>query len=457
MKKISVAVVTTVLAVSLILSGCTSSSNGSSEDESDQDQKDVTLKIATVNNPDMKTMQDLSGEFTDETGIKLDFVTLPENDLRKKVTEDVGLGAGKFDAVMVSNYDTPIWAKNKWLISLKSYFDKMSADEKEKYDLDDMFEPVKDGLSYKDEMYALPFYSESSMIYYNKDMLKKANVDMPKHPTWDQVADAAKKAKKANDVPGILLRGLPGWGEQLAPLNTVINAFGGRWYDEDWNPQLTSPKTKKAVQFYVDLINDAGESDATSAGFTELLTQMSKGKAAMMYDATVAAGTLNDSDESDISDKIGYAYAPKDKKDNTGWLYSWALGIEKASKHKDAAFKFIKWATSKDYIKHVGKKKGWVSVPPGTRKSTYDNPKYKKEAPFADIVKNSINNADYDHPTVDPVPYKGVQFLEIPEFQKLGNESSQEIASAIAGDQTVDQALKASQKLAKEAAEDHKK
>lgn len=450
-------IIATVLLVGSILSGCSSSSGGSGEDESDQNgggKKDTTLKIATVNNPDMKIMKELSGKFEDETGIKLDFVTLPENELRKKVTEDVSLGAGKFDVVMVSNYDTPIWAKNEWLVSLDSYFDKMPEDKKKAYDVDDLLQPITDGLSYKDELYALPFYGESSMIYYNKDMLKKANVEMPMHPTWDEVADIAKKAKEANNVPGIVLRGLPGWGQQLAPLNTVINAFGGRWYDQDWNAQLTSTETKEAVQFYVDLLNDAGQPGATGTGFTEALTLMSQGKAAMWYDATVAAGSLSNPDESSVSDKIGYAYAPTAKKEDTGWLYSWALGIEKASKNKDAAFKFITWATSKDYIQLVGKEKGWVSAPPGTRKSTYENEKYKEKAPFGDIVLNSIQGADYKEPTVDPVPYQGVQFIAIPEFQKLGNEVSQEIASAISGDQTVKEALKASQKLAEDVAKE---
>ncbi|HEX7066446.1 MAG TPA: sugar ABC transporter substrate-binding protein [Bacillales bacterium] len=452
MKKLLHLGVLAALSFCLVLAGCggTSSTGGQGEGGSEN----VTLTVAVVNNPDMKIMEGLSSNFEKDTGIKLNFVTLPENELRKKVTEDVALGAGKFDVVMVSNYSAPIWAKNKWLEPLGSYFDNMSDSERKAYDLDDIFKPIKAGLSYNDELYALPFYGESSMLYYNKEMLKKANVEMPLHPTWQQVADIARKIHKQQNVPGIVLRGLPGWGQILAPLDTVINAFGGRWYDKEWNAKLTSPDTKKAVKFYVNLLKEAGQPGATSTGFTEALTLMSQGKAAMWYDATVAAGTLNNPDSSKVVGKIGYAYAPKAKKDNNGWLYSWALAIEKGSKHKDAAFKFITWATSKDYINLVGKEKGWVSAPPGTRKSTYNNPEYQKAAPFAKIVLNSIKNAEYKHPTVDPVPYQGIQFLAIPEFQKLGNEVSQQIAASIAGKKTVDQALQASQKIADKVAKE---
>ena len=101
-----------------------------------------------------------------------------------------------------------------------------------------------------------------------------------------------------------------------------------------------------------------------------------------------------------------------------GWFWAWALGIPTSSKKVDAAKKFLKWATSKDYVKLVGENEGWVAAPPGTRKSTYDNPEYQKAAPFAKFVLK----ADRSRPTrptrrKNPVPYTGIQFVGIPEFQ----------------------------------------
>lgn len=437
-----------ILVLAASLSGCQAKS------DSAEKKSKVTLKIATVNNPDMKIMEQLSGQFEKDTGIHLDFVTLPENDLRRKITEDVTIGTGKFDIVTLSNYDTPIWAKNGWLASLDPFFNNLSKKERRAYDVDDIFTPIRVGLSYDNQLYALPFYGESSMLYYNKEMLKEAGVKMPLHPTWQQVEKIAEKAKNANHVPGIVLRGLPGWGQMLYPLDTVINAFGGRWYDMNWNAKLDSPATKRAVKFYVDLIQKAGQPAATNTGFTEGLNLMAQGKAAMWYDATVAASTLNDPNSSQVAGKIGYAYAPTAKKKHTNTLYAWSLAVEKKSKHQKAAFQFIKWATSKGYIQTVARKKGWGLVPSGTRKSTYDNPHYKKEAPFAHIVKDSIKNVDYKNPTVKPVPYQGVQFVAIPEFQELGNETSQKIASAISGDKSVDEVMQSAQQLAESIAEE---
>lgn len=447
-----------LIALSIVIAGCSSTSPSDSvAGNGDKDSKDgKVLKVATVNNPDMKIMQELTKKyFEKDTGIKVEFVVLPENDLRKKVTEDVGLGAGAFDIVTISTYDTPIWAKNEWIEPISPKLDKLSDEEKKAYDLEDIFPTMRDALTFDDSLYALPFYGESTMLYYNKDIFKEAGLEMPKHPTWEEVGDMARKIKDKTGTPGIVLRGLPGWGEMMAPLTTVINSFGGSYYDEDWNGQLDSKETKNAVNFYVDLLKDAGQPGATSTGFTEALTIMSTGKAAMWYDATVAAGFLNNPDDSSVAGKIGYAYAPTQvKKENTGGLYAWSLAIEAASKNKDAAFEFIKWSTSKDYVALVGKEKGWGVAPSGTRISTYENPEYKKAAPFADMVLESIQSVDYDNPAVNPVPYVGAQYVAIPEFQSLGTEISQQIAAAISGDKSVDEAMKEAQKLAEDAAKE---
>lgn len=446
----------------LVLSACSQNSptpapatqNPTSTNDVQSTNKDTKTKItvATVNNPDMVIMQKKVKEFEEETGITVEFVVLPENDLRKKVTEDVALGAGGFDVVTISNYDTPIWAANGWIDSLQPYLDGMTQEQKSDYNYEDIFPMIREALTYNNEQFALPFYAESSILYYNKEMLEKANVTMPEEPTWDEVAEIAVKAKEANGVPGIVLRGLPGWGEVLAPLNTVINAFGGRWYDMEWNAQLNNPKTIAAVEFYVDLLKEAGQPGATNTGFTEALTLMSTGKAAMWYDASVAAGFLNDKSSSQVVGKIGYALAPSKERGNTGWIYTWCLAIEKASKNKEAAAKFIEWASSKQYIESVGESEGWGVVPSGTRISTYENAKYQSAAPFSGIVLKAMQAADYDSPTVDPVPYRGIQFVAIPEFQQLGTEVSQEIASAIAGSKSVADAMAASQLLAEKVA-----
>jgi len=413
----------------------------------------VTLTVATVNNDNMVTMQSLTSKFTQQTGINVKYVTLPEDQLRSKVTTDVATGAGKFDIVTIGTYDAPIWGKNRWAVPFQPLFNQLPAATRSAYNLSDIFPSIRNALSYKGQLYAVPFYGESSMLYYRTDLFKANHITLPLHPTWSQVAAAAKKLNSSS-VHGICLRGLPGWGEVLAPLDTVINTFGGRWYDLKWNAQLTSPAVKNAVNFYVNLVRNYGEPGASGDGFTECETLLATGKVAMWVDATVAAGTLEDPKKSLEAGKIGFAYAPIQKTPKgSHWLWAWSLAVEGASKNKAAAAEFITWATSGQYLNLVGSTNGWVNVPPGTRVSTYKNGNYLKAAgSFANIVKASILSANQHNATLLPVPYVGIQYVDIPEFQGFGESISNLISAAIAGRMSVNSALAQAQKLAQDAA-----
>ncbi|MEM5382118.1 sugar ABC transporter substrate-binding protein [Paraburkholderia phymatum] len=398
----------------------------------------ATVTIATLNNPDMIELKKLSPAFEKANpDIKLNWVILEENVLRQRATTDITTGSGQFDVMTIGAYETPQWGKRGWLAPLTG----LPAD----YDLNDVVKTARDGLSYNGTLFALPFYVESSMTYYRKDLFAAKGLKMPDNPTYDQIAQFADKlTDKSAGTYGICLRGKAGWGENMAYVTTLVNTFGGRWFDEKWNAQLTTPEWKKAVSFYTDLLKKDGPPGASSNGFNENLTLMSSGKCAMWIDATVAAGMLYNKQQSQISDKVGFAAAPTQATPNgSHWLWAWALAIPKSSKQADAAKKFITWATSKQYIELVAKDEGWASVPPGTRQSTYARPEYKQAAPFADFVLKAIETADPNHPTAKPVPYTGVQFVGIPEFQSFGTVVGQSISGAVAGQMSVDQALAA--------------
>jgi sorbitol/mannitol transport system substrate-binding protein len=401
-----------------------------------------TLTIATVNNSDMIIMQKLAPKFEAATGIKLNWVVLEENVLRQRVTTDIATKGGQFDIVTIGAYETPIWGKQGWLAEV----DDLGAD----YDYADILEPVKNGLSANGKLYAVPFYAESSFTFYRKDLFDKAGIKMPDKPTYEQIVQYADKLNDpSGGVYGMCLRGKPGWGENMAYVGTLVNTFGGRWFDMDWKPQLTTPEWKKAVTFYVDLMKKDGPPGATSNGHNENRALFATGRCAMWIDATSAAGYIYNPKESKVADKTAFTAAPTEATPHgAGWAWAWALGVPSSSKKVAEAKKFLKWATSKDYVTLVGDTEGWVSAPPGTRKSTYENPKYKAAAPFADFVLAAILAADPAHPTKDPVPYTGVQFVAIPEFQALGTTVGQNIAAALAGKSSVDQALESSQQTA---------
>jgi len=398
------------------------------------------LTIATVNNNDMIIMQKLSPAWEKATGNKLNWVVLEENVLRQRVTTDIATKGGQFDVLTIGGYETPIWGKAGWLAPVDDLGDD--------YDYNDLLPPIKAGLTVDGKLYAVPFYTESSFTLYRKDLFTAAGLTMPDQPTYDQIKDfASQLTDKSKEQYGICLRGKPGWGENMAFLGTMINTYGGRWFDMDWKPQINSEPWKKAIADYVDLMTKYGPPGATSNGFNENQALFSTGHCAMWIDATSAAGRVFDPKQSQVADKASFTSAPVAvTPSGSSWSWSWNLAIPASSKKLDAAKSFLKWATSKDYVKLVGESEGWVAVPPGTRKSTYDLPEYQKAAPFAETVVKSILSADPSKPTKDPVPYTGVQFVAIPEFQAIGTSVGQQIASALAGQQTVDAALDAAQK-----------
>ncbi|KQY16433.1 sugar ABC transporter substrate-binding protein [Rhizobium sp. Root73] len=397
------------------------------------------INVATVNNGDMIIMQKLSGAWEKETGNKINWIVLEENVLRERVTTDIATKGGQFDVMTIGGYEAPIWGKQGWLTPVDDLGDD--------YDYADLLEPIKAGLTVDGKLYAVPFYTESSFTLYRKDLFAAAGLTMPEQPSYEQIKEfAAKLTDKANQQYGICLRGKPGWGENMAFLGTMVNSYGGRWFDMDWKPQLNSEPWKNAVTDYVQILNEYGPPGATANGFNENQTLFASGKCAMWIDATSAAGRVFDPKQSQVADKIAFTRSPVAVTPNgSSWSWSWDLAIPATSQKADVAKSFLKWATSKEYVKMVGESEGWVAVPPGTRKSTYALPEYQQAAPFADTVLKAIMSADPAKPTKDPVPYTGVQFVAIPEFQALGTFVGQQISSALSGQQSVEDALNASQ------------
>jgi sorbitol/mannitol transport system substrate-binding protein len=423
------------------VAACSSSGSGSS---ASSNSNSGTITVAVVSNP-LITGQMIpltTSTFEKQNpGIKVKYATYTEGDLRAAIQKDVSTHSNSFNVIMIGPYEAPLFAKDGWLTNLSTqYIAKDSS-----YDASDLLPPIAKSLSYKGDLYAVPFYGESSMLYYRKDLFKAAGLTMPAHPTWAQVATMAAKLNQPGKTAGICLRGLAGWGDNMASLDTVVNTFGGEWFNKNWQPQLTSPAFEAATNFYVNLIRKDGESGASNDSFNQLLTLYGQGKCAMWYDSTVAATSIATTYPS-IFAQTGYAFAPVDKTTSSGWLWTWSLGIPQGTANSGAAWKFVSWATSKSYDSLVASKYGWAAVPPGSRTSLYNNPSYQSAAKaFAGITLASIDGTDPDHPTVNPVPYVGVQFVDIPQFEVLGVQVGQQIAGAIAGTESVSTALKTSQ------------
>ncbi|MBI3284819.1 MAG: extracellular solute-binding protein [Burkholderiales bacterium] len=411
-----------------------------------QNRKDkVQLTVGTVNNSDMFVMQGLAKDFEKQYPyIALNWRVLDENTLRLRLLSDLAISDGQFDVMTIGTYELPIWAGRGWLAPLQPL--------PESYGVDDLLPTVRNHLSYRGQLYALPFYAESMMTYYRKDLFAKAGLSMPARPSYqDILAFAAKLHRPAAGVYGVCLRGKPGWGENMAFIGTLVHAHGGRWFDQQWRPELASPVWQTTISFYAELLGKYGPPNADKNGFNENLALFSAGHCGIWIDATVAAGMLFDPRRSSVSAQLGYAPAPyAAAASGSAWLWSWALAIPNSSKHQKEARQFITWATSKPYLLSVASTHGWIAVPPGTRKSTYADPRYLKAAPFAGFVLNAIESADSMDSSAAPRPYIGIQYVSIPEFQTIGDNTGLELAKMLRGEQSVDKALKRAQNFAVE-------
>lgn len=393
-----------------------------------------SLTIAIVNNGHMINMQKVAAAYTEKTGVKLNWVSLEEGVLREQVTSDTATGGGQYDIINIGMQEAPIWGAAGWIEPLN-----FGAS----YDIDDMLPAIRNGLSHQGQLYAAPFYGESSMVMYRKDLTDAAGVTIADNDSWDNIKKAAAAIHNPDKgVYGVCLRGKPGWGDNMAFLTTMVNSFGGSWFDKDFRPTLNSDAWKKAITFYVDLLGTYGPPGSEGNSFNEILALYNEGKCGMWIDATIAASFLK-------VDGVAYAQSPNSGNPvGANWLWAWAMAVPAGTAQTDDAKAFIEWATSKEYVQAVAAHPefGWGSVPTGTRKSTYANSDFQAAAKFAAAELAAIESAAPE--ATDLKPYVGVQFAAIPEFPEVGSAVAQEMAAALSGAKSVEDALEASQAAA---------
>lgn len=411
-----------------------------------------SLNILMVGNPQMTDLESLSGTFTEETGIDLNITILPENELRDRVAQDVSTGAGQYDVVTIGAYEGSVWTANDWLYNLQEL-----AEQDAEFDVDDLMPAMVGVLSKDADLYAIPFYGESAFTMYRADIFDEHGLTMPDEPTWTEIEElAAQISELEPDIAPICMRGLPGWGENMAVVGSMLNAFGGGFFDADWNNMMNSPETTAAIEYYVNLVQNYGQDGATSAGFTECLNIFSQGEAAMWFDATSAANSVESPTTSTVVGQVGYADAPSDQA-RAGWVWAWAWAVPQTTHNLDEAWQFIAWASGKDYERLVGEELGWTRVPDGKRQSTFEIPEYEEAtAAYSEQMLAAIDRSDPNDCGVYPRPAPGCQYLAIPEFGDLGTRVGQEVSAALAGQKSVEDALQASYEYAETAAERHR-
>lgn len=402
----------------------------------------VELVVATVNNGHMLTMQKLTPHFERRyPGVKVRWVTLEEGQLRQRVSVDIATRGDTFDVMTIGVLEAPVWGRKGWLLPVET---------DAAYDLRDLLDPIRESLSVDGRLYAAPFYGESSMTYYRTDLLARAGLKLPEAPTWEQIRQAAARTHDpAHGVYGICLRGKPGWGENMTLLTTMANSHGGQLFDETWRPQFTTPAWRDALVLYLDLLRRYGPPGALANGYNQNLELFRQGRCAIWVDATVAASFVSDPQRSQVAGQVGFAQAPVAVTPRGAhWLWSWALAIPASTQQAETAQRFVRWATSREYVRLVAREFGWRAVPTGTRRSTYAEPDFQRANPHATLERQAIESANPRASTLQPAPYVGVQLAAIPEFQAIGTAVGEQVAAALAGRIGPTAALKAAQAAA---------
>jgi sorbitol/mannitol transport system substrate-binding protein len=418
---------------------------------------EVTINLAFPNNPLSQALARITQEHYSAEGVTLNISVLPENDLRQKLITEASTGGATYDMFYIGPFDASYYARFGWLENLEPYFDALSPEKLEWYDRDDLIPGMAGSLSLDGNAYALPFYGEASLTMYNKELFAAKGLTMPEEPTWEELYELAKQIHDPeNGIVGMTMRGAPGWGMSGAPFVTIVNAFGGRFYDMDWNATVDTPEQRAGWEMYKKILREAGQADILSYTYNECIALMQSGMCGIYYDATSIAPPL-EAEGSAVKGKMGYVMPPNQKmQTNTSWLWNWAMGINPKStpEKKQAVFDFMLWATSKDFIQMtIELDPTGASTPPASRASTYKLPVYAA-TPYAEATLKTLESTDFTKPTLEPVPYVGLQYIAIPEFADAGTKMTEYLADYVVDKMTLDDAISKTQKLFDQVAED---
>lgn len=282
--------------------------------------------------------------------------------------------------------------------------------------------------TYQDKIYGLPFYGESSILMYNKELFAKAGVAVPK--TMEELMTAAKVLTK-DGTYGIVLKGNRDQASNGYIWPMFLHSFGGEYFDANHRPIFNSQAGVEATDFFNELMKYAPPG-AVNMGWNEVQVALQQGQAAMSIDASNFASALENKDLSKTAGKIGYAPVPTGQFAQDPAIATASLNINAKSKKQDAAWEFLKWATSSEMQMKFAMNGSRSDV---TRNSVFSNPEYQK-------VYNWDNGnwikATQDMMNIMRGDYRPVYY---PEWVQIGNAIAIEVQSVFIGNKTSKQAL----------------
>ncbi len=333
MKKLTKLLVA-VLAVAMILSGCSQKSSNETKNESTGKQDSKESKEISFMIPEWGVPTDeMLKEFEQESGIKVNVMPTSWDDIRNKIST---AAAGKNAAADVYEVDWS-WVgefqKAGWLAPV----------ELDQKDMDDM--KTTSTFMIDNKLYAVPYSNDYRIAYYNKAMYDKAG--LTKEPqTWDDVINDAKVLKEKKIVEYPITNPMSADEKTTTTFLWMAYTRSGKVFNDD--NTLNEEATLDALTV-LDEINRQGLSDPANRTVSEAFPKLKNGEAAFMVGPSSNVMSVNDKEKSKVVDQVVPIILPgKDKKATATVPFAEAIGISPYSKNKEAAEKFVKWYTSAD-------------------------------------------------------------------------------------------------------------
>jgi len=290
-------------------------------------------------------------EFTEETGINVELDAVQYMKLRDRQLLEMSKDEGEYDVV----FWVVMWKGeyvSKGLLTPLSQFFTNAALVDPDYDIDDIADaylqnggvvggekgylPGKSGA-----LYGLPFSAETSILAYRKDIFKQQGLKVPR--TYEQLRDVMRRLKAAG-IPALTSRAQTGHQVTAAWL-LHLDPFGGKIFDKKWNPVVNSPAAVESARFMREIVQ-TGPIGIPTFDMGQMMAAFLQGDAALYLDTFKIAAMARDPKLSKVAGKVGYAPHPVAARcgSETG---GFAGGVPANARHKEAAFLFLQYITSK--------------------------------------------------------------------------------------------------------------
>jgi len=393
------------------------------------------LKVLSVDQPYQRGIRERFEQFKKETGIKVSMDIVPWTSLEQVINTEFATKSSNYDIVFAHTSHLRPYATAGWIEPLDRYINDKTITDSDVLNIEDFFPDILEALRLNEQLYSLPFFYASQMLFYRLDIFEKAGIDSPPD-TFAELMEVAKKID-SEEIPAITLRARAGNTFNMWTFLSFMYGMGGNFfvnYPDNLCPDLESPEVIEAVKTYSTLLQEYGPKDYGSLGFPDNIANFQTGQVAMTIEGITTAGNILDPSKSKVRGKTGFALLPKGDAGRFPPFAAQGWTINTFSNNKKAAWILMQWMTCEEVVTDIAVEKNFPAV---TRMSILNNEEYAKkydhfwggEKSYLDIYRETTK---YANPNFMP---------PVPEYTKLGDLAGQALNEVIIGEKDAEKAF----------------